>query len=235
MAGISVDWRYLGILHSWGKTLRWWIAFILLLVFILLPFILWGDWIENYAASFLAQQNGWGAGLFVVGALALDVFLPIPSSLVGTLAGAMFGTVFGAVVIWLGLSLGCGLAYAAGRKLGAPALDKIVGKDAREKAGGIVARRAVVFLTLFRVVPVLAEASVLSASALDLSLRRFMTITTIANAPVAVVYALFGSWAVDTGVFWPSFGAVGVTLIIYLAMITFIQRSTQSKENPNGR
>jgi hypothetical protein len=46
--------------------------------------------------------------------MALDVVLPVPSSVVALLAVAMLGSVGGYLVIFIGLCLGAGLGYALG-------------------------------------------------------------------------------------------------------------------------
>ena len=89
---------------------------------------------------------------------------------------------------------------------------------------------AIMYLSLCRVVPVLAEASVLSASALNLGVARFMAITALANIPIAIVYAAIGSFAVGMNVFWPAFGAVGLTLLLYLAAVPALQRKKKVSE-----
>ena len=191
------------------------LAFFGLLAIVILPFIFWGDQVEALTLALMNQRENLVS--LVIAALALDVLLPIPSSMVGTLAGAALGLIWGAMAIWVGLTLGCILAYVLGQKLGRPALDQLVGAEARKRTGYKVNEHAALYLTLFRVVPVLAEASVLSAGALSLPFARFLIITALANVPVAVVYAAIGALAVQTSVFWPAFGAVAITLLIYLA------------------
>ena len=58
------------------------------------------------------------AAALIVGALTLDVFLPVPNGVTNTLAGAAFGFAIGTLVIWLGL-MGGSLAVmpsGAGRR-----------------------------------------------------------------------------------------------------------------------
>ena len=53
----------------------------------------------------------------VVGLLATDIFLPIPSSLVSTLAGWQLGAVGGTAASWIGMSLGAAIGFALARQL----------------------------------------------------------------------------------------------------------------------
>lgn len=197
--------------------MRWYLAGLGLLLVVVLPFIFFGEAIEAYTVQSLNAEsgNGW-MSLGIVVALAMDVLLPVPSAMVGTLAGAVFTPIAGALLIWVGMTFGCWLAFLIGQNVGGPLLDRFVGAKARAETGRYVARRDAFWLILFRPVPVLAEASVLSAGALSLPFRRFMSITSIANIPIAIIYAFIGHWAVERDVFWPAFGAVAVTLVLFI-------------------
>jgi hypothetical protein len=52
-----------------------------------------------------------------------------------------------------------------------------------------------------RPVPVLAEASVISAASLGIEMKNAITYTTLANLGVAFAYACLGAWAADNGTF----------------------------------
>src|SRR5687767_2292443 len=54
----------------------------------------------------------------VVGLLATDVFLPVPSSVVATLSGYQLGSAWGTLAAWAGMSLGAVIGFSLARWLG---------------------------------------------------------------------------------------------------------------------
>jgi len=149
------------------------------------------------------------AALLIVGLLAGDVVLPVPSSAVNALAGLLFGWAFGAALIWLGLSLGCALGYALGYALGAkgarPLARRVLGDTDLARAVGRFGPAAPATLALTRAVPVLAEAGTLAAGAAGMPVGAFLRVTSLANAGVAIVYAGVGAAALNAHSFLLAF------------------------------
>ena len=56
--------------------------------------------------------------LTLVGLLASDLLLPIPSSVLAVGTGAVFGTAMGALLVALGFTLGAWIGYEVGRSAG---------------------------------------------------------------------------------------------------------------------
>ena len=102
----------------------WSLLIVGLFVAILVPWLLLDGWIQQVGAEWLGavRDRPIAAALAVVALLAVDVVLPIPSSLVGVFAGSALGLARGALAIWVGLMIGClvGDAFGAwlGRRLG---------------------------------------------------------------------------------------------------------------------
>ena len=73
-------------------------------------------------ATWLAAGNasGWATAGAIGALLALDVFLPVPSSIVSTGAGVLLGFWTGAAVIWIGMTLGCVIGYVFGAYAAVP-------------------------------------------------------------------------------------------------------------------
>lgn len=154
----------------------------------LLPFIVIGE----LPGERWLSQNDHNALLFAAtgsGLLAVDVLLPVPSSIVGTALGARLGFSMGVLWCWSGLMLGNLVGYALGQLL--------PHRFASELPE--VPSEAVLFLS--RPVPVLAEAATLVAGANRLGLRPFLSATAIGNAVYAAVLCasaalwLPGNWA----------------------------------------
>ena len=180
-----------------------------LLALIVVPFLLF----EDRALAILPALDGL-AGLpvllvaAVILSLTLDVFLPVPSSLVMLFAGATLGPLAGGVAIWVGLTAGCLLGYAAGAWAGTPAFRWWLGPDALEDARLRVRRFGTVPLIATRPVPVLAEAATLLAGATGYPLGRFALVVALSNGIIAALYAALARVAPETHFFL--FAMIGV-------------------------
>ncbi len=82
------------------------------LLVVVAPFLAFGPQLEGAVSDWLAARpDPWILAGAVVGLLAVDILLPIPSSVVGTLAGAELGVFGGMAATWLGLTLGAIIGY----------------------------------------------------------------------------------------------------------------------------
>jgi uncharacterized membrane protein YdjX (TVP38/TMEM64 family) len=144
-----------------------------------------------------AGAGGALLALVIVAFLAADVVLPVPSSVMSTAAGFLFGAVAGSALTFTGMTLGCAIGYALGRRGGAylvPALERAA-LAAHAQRYGFGA------LALARAVPVLAEASVLLADAARMEPRPFLLAVLPANLGIAIIYAVAGAVSASAGTF----------------------------------
>lgn len=198
-----------------------WIALLCLTIAaVLVPFFLWGETIDSWTRAFVESRAGWWTTAAVLGGLlALDIVLPIPSSLVSTAAGALLGFPGGLAISALGMTLAClagyylGLRTPAERALGQRDLDRA--REFRDRYGDWA-------LILSRPVPVLAEASVFLAGLVRSPLRRVLTITALANLGISAVYAATGAYATGKESFLLAFA--GAIALPGLAMLVFRKR-----------
>jgi len=182
---------------------------------ILVPFFLWEEAIQETAGQFLKSgTNRLLIASFVIALLALDVVLPVPSSIVSVAVGALLGFAAGTASIWLGMTLGCALGYSLGRQ--APhrwlsAKDRSWLERGWNRWGDWI-------LIACRPIPVLAEASVLFAGFSRIYLPRFLALCAGANLGVSLVYGAVGAWSSSIDAFLPAFLAAvvipGLGLII---------------------
>ena len=146
--------------------------------------------LETLSLEAVQGAKEWAVFSAVVALLALDVLLPVPSSVLSLFSGAALGFTVGALAIWTGMTLGCVLGGMIGGGLLRP-----LGLALSE--GQVPPGKGVGYgwlgLVLCRPVPVLAEASVLLASANGMPLGRLVALTALANLPVALLYAWFGA------------------------------------------
>lgn len=179
------------------SLLRWMILAAGLLLLILAPFLVIEDSISRTVGKLLSSANERPmlSMALVVGLISVDVFLPVPSSLVSVFAGAVFGWATGTVVIWVGMTLGGLGAYGLGFSAGYAVAVRIVGQDELRRASKLFQGAGPLGLVLTRGVPVLAEAGTLAAGAARMPFLRFLVWMSFGNLAVAAAYAGIGSRA----------------------------------------
>jgi uncharacterized membrane protein YdjX (TVP38/TMEM64 family) len=183
-----------------SELVRWSIVITLVLLAPVVPFLLFGDWAEARITHWLDETLSTEATAgIVVGVLASDILLPVPSSFVSTLAGSRLGVAVGAAVIWIGMTAGCILGFALARWLGRPLALRFSSAADLQRMEALAQRGGPLILALTRPLPVLAEASVLLVGAIGLSWRQFLPVVCLANLGLAVAYAALGYWAHEQG------------------------------------
>lgn len=198
------------------RVLRWSLAALVLLAVIVVPFVIGGEALETWSAELVRGSH---AGVAAAGLLllTLDVFLPIPASLVLTSLGTALGAYWGSFVGALGMTLGCWLALLLGRRLAEPAARQALGTSDFALLVRLFDSYGLITLAGCRAVPVLAEASVIAAGAVRLPVGRTLLILAFANVGVSSSFALLGSTASDLVSFLVA--ALGSLLVPALALL----------------
>ena len=206
--------------------MRWAALWAVLVGLVLIPFFLFEGQFNALAARIVQSDTSrMVSGAGIVALLALDVFLPVPSSIVATAAGVLLGLWKGTLVVWAGLMIGCLLGYAVGKK-GTGAARWMVGADSLTRAESLMRRYGELAIVLCRPVPVLAEASVIFAGLVGAPFGRFVLLSALSNLGIALGYAAFGAFSMRIDSFLAAFlGALilpGVAILI--ARLTFGRR-----------
>lgn len=198
---------------------RWLIAAALLMLVVGMPLLFRDQFVAaSDAIIAAADEQPLAAAAFIIAALTLDLFLPVPNGVTNTLAGAAFGFPLGTLVIWLGLT-GASLAgYAFGRWAARPLAKRLLGAGDIEKAHRLAERAGPVALILSRPVPVLAEVMSVAAGIAGMSFARFALVMALANLGVAMLFAAIGAAAIGqaSGELL-MLGAVGLPLLFWLS------------------
>lgn len=182
-----------------GPGKHFWLSVLCFSGLVIASFVLFEQQIQNFLSHlehFLPSTPAQMLTLAVllIGLLALDVVLPVPSSMVALFAVATLGSVGGYLVIFIGLCLGAGLGYALGAGY-FRLLSSRLGLHQRQP-GQLAYRLGTLSLICLRGVPVLAETSVVAAGMQRYPLRAFTLVTTLANAGLALAYSAIGSFLV---------------------------------------
>jgi len=138
------------------------------------------------------------AGL-IISALAADILLPVPSSLLGVAAGLKLGFWVGFASVWIGLTLGGLVGYGLGYGLNTAGLRRFIGEREYAAAQSLAIRLGAAVIALTRAAPLVAETAVIAAGIARMPLRQFIPVLLLANAGVASVYAGLGAQAESTG------------------------------------
>jgi uncharacterized membrane protein YdjX (TVP38/TMEM64 family) len=206
--------------------MRWSVLIGLMFAAIIIPFVLFEKQFEALAAWLAGgHASGWTSASIIAGLLALDVFLPVPSSIVSTGAGVILGFWRGLAVIWIGMILGCAIGYGFGARA-AGAARKLVGAEGLTNAAKVMERYGSWALVLCRPIPVLAESSIVFAGLVRTPLARFIALTTLSNLGIAIAYAAVGAFSMKAESFlWTFIGAVALPGIAMLLGKRFVTKS----------
>lgn len=197
--------------------MRWAVVWVVLISLVLVPFFLFEAEFNAFAERITRTDSGiWLAAISIFSLLALDIILPVPSSIVSTAAGVLLGFWRGAAVVWGGMMVGCLLGYALGRRVSGAAA-RFVGEDGLRRAESLVDRYGDWTIVMCRPVPVLAEASVVFAGLIRAPFGRFAALTALSNLGIALGYAAFGTFSMRIDSFLVAF--IGALLIPGMVMM----------------
>ncbi len=160
----------------------------------IIPFLGFGPWLEDLVAAWLDPPPPSGVlAALVVGLLASDILLPIPSSVVSTAAGAQLGIVVAVAASWIGMTAGACLGFALARRFGRSLAARFASLDDLNELDALAVRHGATIVVATRALPVLAEAAVLVVGTTRMAWRPFLLATMLSNAGIALVYAALGA------------------------------------------
>ncbi len=164
----------------------------------------WSGWLS-------AGEGRGAAAALVVGALTVDLALPVPSSLVMTWSGRALGTAGGAAASAVGSLLGSALGFAACRVLGRPAFARLVGEEELPALRASFDRWGSWLVLLSRPVPMLTETVACLAGLSGMSAARYLGLSAAGTLPLCLLYAWVGARAEGPG-------EVGAALLVALGI-----------------
>lgn len=167
----------------------------------IIPFLLFGWYLEPQIEAFVTgdwvRQTPFAAAATGIGLLVADIFLPVPSSAVGTFLGAIFGVFRGSLLTWLGLNLGALVGYELARACSGIWQSRSANEPAFRRVQDLNLRWGGGALAICRPIPVLAEASILVAGSYRLPRWPFWLVVAPANLGLAIAYGLLGAMAYE--------------------------------------
>lgn len=165
--------------------------FLLLLAFVIVPFVLWGEQLDATAPKLLRDQpTRWAIATIGIALLSLDVVLPVPSSVVSVTLCVLLGPALGGVAVFLGMVGGFTLGLLIGRLLPAERLRRWIGADTWDALAAQRLPTSLLWIAASRAVPVLAEVTALFAGSLRVPYKASIAVAALASVLVAAAYAL---------------------------------------------
>ena len=223
-----------------GPADHFWLSLVCFSGLVIASFLLFEQQIQDFLTHLNLYQPSTPAqtlnlALLLVALLALDVVLPVPSSVVALLAVALFGSLGGYLVIFIGLCLGAGLGYALGAGY-FRLLSSRLGLHQRQP-GQLGYRLGTLSLICLRGVPVLAETSVVAAGMQRYPLRAFLLITTLANAGLALAYSAIGTFLIEQNALLVTVLASMVLPLLFVAGYSLLKtlRKPAADQTLHGR
>ncbi len=191
------------------------VIWVVLIALVLVPFFLFEEQFNAFAAQMTSSDTArWLAASSIFSLLALDVVLPVPSSIVSTAAGVLLGFWRGAAVVWAGMMVACLIAYWLGARFSGFAR-RFIGEEGLARADRLAQRYGDWTIIMCRPVPVLAEASVIFAGLVNAPFSRFCVLTALSNLGIAIGYAAFGAFSMSMDSFLVAFlGALAIPGIV---------------------
>ena len=160
--------------------------------------------LEPWARSWVANAGPAGAAT-IVGLLAADVFLPIPSSLIMVLSGAAFGVWWGALLAFAGSIGGEWLGFELARRYGTGLSSRFVGDEKEvQRLNAILSTHGAAAVAVTRALPVVMETMSVVAGLSRMSRGSFLIASLIGTLPVVVVYAYAGAVSREVSSFVPA-------------------------------
>jgi uncharacterized membrane protein YdjX (TVP38/TMEM64 family) len=180
--------------------MRQWLRLVALVAILLaVPLLVTAVWGQLLADDIARWQSSPPADAVVaasvIGVLAADLLLPVPSGPVMTLAGAQLGTLPAVLVTWIGLMLGAMIGFALGRYGGRPVLARHVSDRDLADLDTAGSRYGLWVLLITRPMPILAEASVIVAGMMRTPWMQFFAAVAIGNLVCSMIFCTLGEYA----------------------------------------
>ncbi|MEZ5943011.1 MAG: VTT domain-containing protein [Planctomycetaceae bacterium] len=213
-----------------SRFVRYFVIACLILAVPCLPFLILGEEFEQAVLQW--TEHKWPpATLFsvMVGVLATDILLPIPSSAVNTYAGAQLGIILGTLAAFLGMTIGSLFGFTLARWGGPRVLRWFTTTEDINRLARLQERWSVWLLLITRPLPILAEACVVFLGALQTPWRVFFPTILISNLAIAVIYAVLGKWAAGENLTtWALVASILIPLLLTYLVRHFVAGETPS-------
>jgi uncharacterized membrane protein YdjX (TVP38/TMEM64 family) len=159
--------------------------------------------IEPMVTAWL-DAPGAGSAAVIIALLVLDVFLPVPSSVVMVLSGTVFGVLWGAVFALIGSVAGQWVGFEMVRRFGRRAAGRVARDSELRDVNRFFERYGAVAVIATRPLPIVMETMSLVAGLSEMPRRVFLSAALVGTAPLVFVYAYAGAVSREAGSWVPA-------------------------------
>ena len=174
---------------------RFWLIPLILAVFVIVPFAIWGDTFESFYRmefhSALRSEPGPLSGLIAIALLVADIVLPIPTTSVISILGIVYGPLIGTGFAVVGSMFAALIGYGLGRIAGRPLALRWLG-DHLNTGERAFARHGGWLVAASRWMPVLPEVISVSAGISRMPLPAFLLAAFCGALPHCALFAIIG-------------------------------------------
>ncbi len=170
-----------------------------------------------------------GPWAYVIAPLVMAAvsILPFPAEAPAMVNGALFGPWAGSLVTWCGAMLGAQISFELARRLGRPAVERLLRPSTIDRADGWVRRGGWPGMLLARFMPLIAFTALNWASGLTSVPRwRFVWTTAVGIVPGAIVFTASG-WGIVVALErlpWVAV-AIATVMLLYVGLRRWRNRS----------
>jgi uncharacterized membrane protein YdjX (TVP38/TMEM64 family) len=178
------------------------IFFLALAAVVLGSWWLWGGAWENRfslegSVAWLESAGpwAWAAG---IGLLMVDLFLPIPGTVVMSALGFLYGAIWGGCFAATGSFLAGLCGYGLGRLFGENFSRRWLGNEDFEKGKHLFSKRGGWVIALSRALPILPEVLSCTAGLVRMPFGKFSLALACGSVPMGFIFAAIGAMGRDT-------------------------------------
>ncbi len=137
---------------------------------------------------------GFGGHLLILALTLIHTVVPFPAEIINAAAGFAYGFWEAILLVTVGWMASALLAYAFGRSVARPLLDRWFGEERFERIEGMIARGGVPLLLAVRLIPIIPfSLAGYAAGAAKVPLWRFFWTTLVGYMPITALAVYFGT------------------------------------------
>ena len=194
-------------------------AALIVLAAIAVPYILFRDelqqWIETDVADWIEQLGPWGPIAYIAFFAGSMLFAPVPTAPAPIIAATVFGGALGFLYTLIGTATGSAICFWLARKLGRPALRRLMSQAAVDKVDELGERLGLRLLIVLRLFPIAGVDYVSYAAGLtQMRFGIYIIVSILASAPILGIAAVLGEGVVGD---WRLLAAAAGGLLLFFA------------------
>lgn len=194
-------------------------AALIVLTAIAVPYILFRDelqqWIETDVADWIEQLGPWGPIAYIAFFAGSMLFAPVPTAPAPIIAATVFGGALGFLYTLIGTAIGSAICFWLARKLGRPALRRLMSQAAVDKVDELGERLGLRLLIVLRLFPIAGVDYVSYAAGLtQMRFGIYIVVSILASAPILGIAAVLGEGVVGD---WRLLAAAAGGLLLFFA------------------